>query len=158
MSSLRGAIEQARQKGVQFGAAQGSVRELARAVGLPAPHSVRTLIRMVDSLPSARPSDPGDEPAPQIGVRSEGVGSAAVFIVTGTGFLPNRTVTVRVVDDQLATLNFQQSADAGGKLVMRQSIPCLSGRRLHFSATDSRRDPDDLTGVKWSDTVHMSCP
>jgi hypothetical protein len=153
MSSLRSAIERARQTGKLGAVSSGRVRDLARAVGLPAPVSVRDLIGALDRL--RKPADP---PHPHIDVRSEGAGAAATFVVAGTDFRPNHTVTVRVVDDALTTLTFQQSADADGQLVLRQSIPCMSGLRLHFSATDSRPDSADHTGVSWSNTVDTSCP
>jgi hypothetical protein len=155
VTSLRAAIDSARQRGVLPAFSPGSIRDLAHKLGLPDPVSIRNLIRTLDSL---RPPEPTK---PQITVRSEGVGGAAVFIIEGVGFKPNapsRTVTVRVVDDALATRNFQQSVDANGRLVMRQSIACISGLGLHFSATDSRPDPSDLTGVMWSNTVNISCP
>ena len=95
---------------------------------------------------------------PQITVMREGTGQAASFTFQGTGFLPSRLVTVRVVDDQLSTLNFQQNADAGGKFTFRQAIACISGKALHISATDSRPNANDPTGVLWSNTFTTTCP
>jgi hypothetical protein len=96
--------------------------------------------------------------SPQISVVREGSGQGSLFVIQGTGFSPNKLVTVRVVDEQLTTRNFQQNADASGKLGLRQSIPCVSGKTLHFSATDSRPNSSDATGVLWSNTFTTTCP
>jgi hypothetical protein len=96
--------------------------------------------------------------APSISVSSTGNGSGSVFSVAGSGFRPNSTVTVRVTDDQLASRSYQQSASASGSLSFRQGISCISGLRLHFSATDGRANPNDATGVLWSNTVTTTCP
>lgn len=97
-------------------------------------------------------------PKPSISVSTEGSGATSVFVVTGSGFLPNHLVHVRVVDDALTTLFFQQSSDGNGQFKLRQSIPCSSGLALHFSANDERADSHDLTGTLWSNTVTTSCP
>lgn len=93
-----------------------------------------------------------------ISVSTEGSGASSVFVVTGSGFLPNHVVHVRVVDDALATVFFQQSSDGSGQFKLRQSIQCITGLALHFSANDERPDPHDLTGTLWSNTVTTSCP
>lgn len=95
---------------------------------------------------------------PSISVSVEGSGATSVFVVTGSGFLPNHVVHVRVVDDALNTLFFQQSSDGSGQFKLRQGIRCNTGGALHFSANDGRPDPHDLTGTLWSNTVTTSCP
>jgi hypothetical protein len=100
----------------------------------------------------------GVQAKPQIAVTSEGSGQSSVFKVSGTGFSPSKLVTIRVVDDQLINLSFQATADSAGKLDFRQKILCTSGLALHFSATDGRSDPHDLTGSLFSNTVTISCP
>ncbi|MGH9276623.1 MAG: hypothetical protein ACRD12_00715 [Acidimicrobiales bacterium] len=113
-------------------------------------------------LHAPAPPPPPPEPAlapPTLTVHSEGSGHAAVFTFDGSGFGPFKTVTLRVVDDAYASRTFQASSDRDGKLLPhRQSIPCISGLTLHFSAADSRPSRSDLTGVVWSNTVTMSCP
>ncbi len=170
MPGLRSAIHSARDRGVlpQF-RPDGNARMMTRDLGLTAPISVRSLIKLLDSLHFDHPRPP-EEPQPQpltkpeIMVRSEGSGGSAVFTVQGKGFQfqsnPTRDVRVRVVDDQLQETSFHQSADSDGNLVARQPIPCISGLTLHFTATDGRTVPSsvDHTGVLWSNTVNISCP
>jgi hypothetical protein len=92
---------------------------------------------------------------PTIGVSSE---TGGVFIVTGSGFLPNRNIRIRVVDDAFAELDFNQSSDEQGKLNARVSFSCQSGLTLHFSATDGRPSAQDLTGFLFSNTFNIPCP
>jgi hypothetical protein len=93
-----------------------------------------------------------------ISVSSSGSGQAALFVVSGSGFSPNHDVRIRVVDDVLNERDFNQSTDSGGRLNARVGIPCNSGLAMHFSATDGRSDPTDLTGLLWSNTFNMPCP
>jgi hypothetical protein len=95
---------------------------------------------------------------PTISVTKSGSGEGSVFVVAGSGFSPNADVRIRVVDDTLAERDFHQSVDGSGKLNSTLGIPCVSGLGLHFSATDGRPDPSDLTGVLFSNTVTTSCP
>jgi hypothetical protein len=104
------------------------------------------------------PTPPPRPPPPIISITSSGSGEGSMFVVSGTGFSPNRDVRIRVVDDVLSERDFHQSSDGLGKLNARLGIPCVSGLGLHFSATDGRPDPSDLTGVLWSNTVNTSCP
>ena len=74
--------------------------------------------------------------------------------VVARGFMPGRGVTIRVIDPEETANYFQYTADLAGELVadLPTSIPHGT---LHISATDSRPDPTDETGVRWtnSDTV-----
>jgi hypothetical protein len=163
MPRLRTAIHSARDRDVlpQY-RPDGNVRMLARRLDLTAPISMRSFIRLLDSLHVVIPPPPvvtpPPQPLPHITVGTDGSGASAVFKIDGTQFNSNATVTVRVVDDALAQRTFTKSSEANGDFHMRQSIPCLSGLGLHISATDGRRDPHDLTGVAWSNTVDVSCP
>lgn len=94
----------------------------------------------------ARPIDVPTSSTPQIRVTREGSGAGSVFVIEGSGFLPNKTVTIRVADDTLQTRTFPHSSDASGKIGVRQGISCISGLTLHFSATDSRPNSSDITG------------
>lgn len=163
MPRLRTAIHSARDRGVlpQY-RPDGNVRELVRRLNMLAPISTRHLIVFLDSL-HVEPRGPDVDPPPastrpEITVRTGGAGDSAVFLIDGVRFARGATVTVRVVDDALAQRNFHQTSNSGGELHMRQSISCISGLALHISATDSRPDPNDLTGVLWSNTVTLSCP
>lgn len=95
---------------------------------------------------------------PVISVSREGSGAESFFIIEGSGFLASKTVNIRVVDDTLQSLTFPHTADANGKINVRQSISCTSGLALHFSATDSRPNPGDMTGVLFSNTFTTTCP
>jgi hypothetical protein len=113
------------------------------------------------SLPYAfrTQSKPGPPPTkPSINVSSKGSGTSATFEVKGSAFTPGATVTIRVVDDAFEQRHFSQSADGDGKLDAHLSLPCRSGRPLHFSATDNRSDSSDLTGVLWSNIFDIPCP
>jgi hypothetical protein len=124
--------------------------------------SFSDLLRRVATLEQEVARLIGNPPAPStkpsINVSSRGSGSGAQFTVTGSGFLPNKTVTVRVVDAAFNMSSFQQSSDASGNITANLSIPCSSASPLHFSATDGRPDPSDLTGVLWSNTFMIPCP
>jgi hypothetical protein len=76
-------------------------------------------------------------------------------IVTGHGFLPAHGVIVRVIDIDETANYFQYTADVSGDLVavLPTSIPHGT---LHISATDSRPDPTDQTGVRWTNTDKIS--
>lgn len=82
------------------------------------------------------------------------------FVVTGSKFSPNKNVTIRVVegDSSTAYTDFIHSSDGSGDLNAPLTISCTSGLNLHFSATDLRPDPSDLTGDLWSNTVTLGCP
>jgi hypothetical protein len=109
----------------------------------------------------APPPPPPPPKEPTISATTEGAGANTVLVVTGSGFLPilpNRIVTVRVVDDALhSEKNFQQSSTPSGELKMRINLPCNSGLPFHVSATDSRPGPGIL-GVVFSNTVTLLCP
>jgi hypothetical protein len=108
---------------------------------------------------SSTPPQPPVPPAkPTISVTKSGSGGGSVFVVDGFGFTPNADVRIRAVDDTLAERDFHQSTDGAGRLDARLAIPCISGLPLHFSATDGRPDPSDVTGVLFSNTVTTSCP
>jgi len=92
--------------------------------------------------------------APQISVKID----SGKQIIKGTGFLPNKLVTVRVAFDDFTELSHQQNADGSGNLDFTLSLKCVSGIRMHFSATDSRKNNSDITGVLWSNIFTTTCP
>lgn len=95
--------------------------------------------------------------APTITVSAQADDISITFTVNGSGFTPNNTVHVRVVDDALNTIWFTQSADDNGNLNLQQPIACTLGE-LHFSANDERPDPNNATGTLWSNTFDIPCP
>jgi hypothetical protein len=100
------------------------------------------------------PTPPPPPTKPSISVSAKGDGS---FAVTGSGFLPNTTVHIRVVDDALTTLFFDQSSTSQGILNYTTGKICQLPGRLHFSANDGRSDKNDLTGTLWSNTATTTC-
>lgn len=103
--------------------------------------------------PSPQPSPPSDR-RPTISVS---LPQFQTFLVQGSGFLPEKLVTIRVGDDALnPNLFYNTTATATGSISMTLFIPCSLGR-LHFSANDGRQDSSDLTGTMWSNTATISC-
>jgi hypothetical protein len=108
--------------------------------------------------PSTTPLPPTP---PTISVSHTGTDSSTVFTVTGSGFSPKTTVTIRIVDDSAYSQTFQQSSDSLGNLNFQKSFPSCKGNSgyvLHFSATDNRPDKTNATGELWSNTFTTSCP
>ena len=101
-----------------------------------------------------KPSPPLPQTKPSISVSAKGDGS---FVVSGSGFLPNTTVHIRVVDDALATIFLDRSSTAQGTLNYTTGKLCQLPGKLHFSANDGRSDRNDLTGTLWSNTVTTTC-
>jgi hypothetical protein len=71
--------------------------------------------------------------------------------VTGHGFLPGHGVTIRVIDPDETANYFHYAADVSGDLLATLPTSIPHGT-LHISATDSRPDPTDETGVRWTNT------
>jgi hypothetical protein len=75
-------------------------------------------------------------------------------LVTGSGFLPDHTVTVRItragedVSDYLAYV-----AEGDGDI--HCELPESVTGTLHIAATDHRRDPDGVCGRMWSNTYTL---
>jgi hypothetical protein len=65
---------------------------------------------------------------------------------------------VRAADNVLQMLRTETSSDENGRINLPWSPPCIPGSILHFSATDGRPNPGDLTGFLWSNTVTATCP
>jgi hypothetical protein len=102
----------------------------------------------------AHPAPPPPVIPPTIEVQANGDGS---FVITGSKFTPSATVHIRVVDDALTTIWFDQSADAHGALNYRTGKICRLPGALHISANDGRADPHDHTGTLWSNTATTTC-
>ena len=98
---------------------------------------------------------PGNQP-PARTVRPTGPIISAyegpVFI-TGTGFLPNRPVTVRIAhsgDDVVDYLTYISDADGALSAPLPETAVTETG---HITVTDHRSDPDGDGGLLWSNTV-----
>lgn len=92
---------------------------------------------------------------PSISVSTEASGSSSVFLISGTGFQPNKPVRIRVRFQDLSGTDFEHTADATGSFKYRQPFACVSGLVMHFSATDGRPAGSD---VLWSNTFTTVCP
>ncbi len=114
------------------------------------------------------PPPPAPLVRPHIDVKQSGPLNAAMYAVTGSGFLPNQVpqgITVRAVDG----VNVQDwvmiftGSDAAGKINLSLGpldtglLPRNAANQaiLNFSATDSRRDPTSVpkNDPLWSNTV-----
>jgi hypothetical protein len=75
-----------------------------------------------------------------------------VFIM-GTGFLPNRAVTIRIAhtdDDVVDYLTDISDADGNLNAALPETAVTETG---HIAVTDHRHDPDGDGGLLWSNTV-----
>ena len=78
------------------------------------------------------------------------------FIVTGTGFSPGHSVTIRVTHHaDNVTDSITYSTDANGRLHAALPTDPHAGT-LHISATDYRPDPDGAGGMIWSNTCTIT--
>ena len=119
-----------------------------------------SLKKALGNIIVSRQQPPPDEPQrpvkPFIAVHGNGDGS---FIVSGSNFLPNTTVHIRVVDTAFTTRWFDHTSNREGKI---EDYPtgriCQLPGQLFFSANDGRSDREDLTGTLWSNTVTTTCP
>ncbi len=91
---------------------------------------------------------------PSIVVKANGDGS---FVVSGSNFLSNTIVHIRVVDAAGATIWFDQTSTQEGKIEYPTGRICQFPGQLFFSANDGRSDREDLTGTLWSNTVTTTC-
>lgn len=105
------------------------------------------------TVSQARPEPMPEKPS--ISVKSNGDGS---FEVTGSKFLPNKTVYIRVFDGN-REIYFQATSNSQGEL---EGFPtgriCQLPGVLFFTANDGRSDRTDVTGTLWSNAVSISCP
>jgi hypothetical protein len=102
------------------------------------------------------PTPAADNPAtPQArGGAAPAITAAVGYIVTGTGFLPDHNVTIRITrssDD--VTDYIAYTTDANGRLYA--ALPTdPTADTLQVSASDHRLDPASADGLLWSNT----CP
>ena len=91
---------------------------------------------------------PPDQPAGPIISASHGE-----VLITGSGFLPNHSVTIRIADigeDIVDYLTYV--SDANGDLSAPLPETSITGTG-HVAVTDHRPDPDGDRGLLWSNTV-----
>jgi hypothetical protein len=112
---------------------------------------------LAKQAPPPPPPPPPPLVHPHINVIANGDGS---FTVSGSLFLHNATVHVRVVDPVHANdQNFNTESDGSGNFSgFKTPVICAKSGPIYFSANDGRSDPNDHPlGVLWSNTVPMSC-
>jgi hypothetical protein len=79
--------------------------------------------------------------------------SCGHVLITGSGFLPNRPVTVRIAhsgDDVVDYLSYISDADGGLSAPLPETAVTETG---HITVTDHRPDPDGDGGLLWSNAV-----
>lgn len=113
---------------------------------------------VVSASTNNAPLETGTTDRPAIAVKASGT----TFTVTGSGFLPNSSVSVRttqILPGQVVDLRTPTRSDANGAIAIGISGPtvCAVVGPIFFSATDGREDRSDLTGVLFSNAVEMSC-
>jgi hypothetical protein len=94
--------------------------------------------------PNARPIGPTD---PLISA------SRGHVLITGSGFLPNRSVTIRITyigEDVVDYLTYISDADGYLSAPLPETAVSETG---HIAVTDHRPDPDGDGGLLWSNTV-----
>jgi hypothetical protein len=79
--------------------------------------------------------------------------SGGQVVVTGSGFLPNRSVTIRITysgEDIVDYLTYTSDANGGLSAPLPETAVTETG---HIAVTDHRPDPDGDGGLLWSNTV-----
>lgn len=77
-------------------------------------------------------------------------------VITGTGFLPNRPVTIRITcsgDDIVDYLTYISDADGGLSAPLPETAATETG---HIAVTDHRPDPAGNGALLWSNTVSVT--
>jgi hypothetical protein len=71
----------------------------------------------------------------------------------GSGFLPNRSVTIRITyvgEDIVDYLTYTSDGDGQLSAALPETVVIETG---HITVTDHRPDPDGDGGLLWSNTV-----
>ena len=102
------------------------------------------------------PTDvPGNQP-PGRPIRPTGPtisASCGHVLITGSGFLPNRSVTIRITymgEDIVDYLTYVSDADGYLSAPLPETAVSETGQ---IAVTDHRPDPDGDGGLLWSNTV-----
>ena len=103
---------------------------------------------MSTDTPGTHAPVPPDQPAGPIISASRGQ-----VLVTGSGFLANRSVTIRItsIGDDIADY-LTYISDANGGLTAPLPETAITGTG-HITVTDHRPDPAGDGGLLWSNTV-----
>ena len=106
-------------------------------------------------MPTDTPSDhapapPGRAAGPIISA------SHGEVLITGSGFLPNHSVTIRIADigeDIVDYLTYVSDADGYLSAPLPETAVTETGQ---IAVTDHRPDPDGDAGLMWSNTVTVA--
>lgn len=82
--------------------------------------------------------------------------SRGQVLITGSGFLPNRSVTIRITyigEDFVDYLTYVSDADGYLSAPLPETAVTETG---HIAVTDHRPDPDGDRGLLWSNTVRVT--
>jgi hypothetical protein len=105
------------------------------------------------------PTDVPDNLSPALAVRPACPTISAYYsrvLITGSGFLPNRPVTVRIAhsgDDVVDYLTYISDADGSLSAPLPETAITETG---HITVTDQRTDPAGDGGLLWSNTVTVT--
>ena len=102
------------------------------------------------------PTDASGDYAPEPQVRPAGPtisASRGAFLITGSGFLPNQPVTVRITNSGDGVVDYlTYISDADGCL--DAALPDTTvAQTWHITVTDQRPEPAGDCGLLWSNTV-----
>lgn len=82
--------------------------------------------------------------------------SSGQVILNGSGFLPNRPVTIRITysgEDVVDYLTYTSDVDGGLSAPLPQTAVTETG---HITVTDHRPDPRGDGGLLWSNTIFIA--
>jgi len=102
--------------------------------------------------------DAPDKLVPASPVRPIISASRGQALITGSGFLPNHSVTVRIMcagEDVVDYLTYVSEADGRLSAVLPEAAITDIG---YVDVTDHRPDPDGDCGLLWSNTVIVTFP
>ena len=103
---------------------------------------------MSSDTPATQAPVPPDQPAGPIISASCGQ-----VLITGSGFLPNRSITIRITsigEDIVDYLTYISDANGGLSAALPETAIIETG---HIAVTDHRLDPRGDGGLLWSNTV-----
>jgi|ERR1041385_8685388 hypothetical protein len=143
--------------GIRF--PDGTVQTTAPIQGV----SLQTLVQRIQQLEQrlqqveqrvAALSGGGTSPGRHIAVSKEGAGASTVFVVTGTGFTPNKRVVIRITSGETLHIEeFAETAGGDGRFVSRHSLPCVSGGRFTVTAFEDANPQETFANA-----VDTTCP
>jgi hypothetical protein len=107
-------------------------------------------------MPTDTPGDPALHPPPAAIAGPTITAAERQVVVTGAGFLPNSSVTIRIThaDDDIADY-LTYTTDADGCLTAPLPSTAVAGT-AQIAASDHRPNPVGGDGLLWSNTVTVT--